>query len=425
MKVLVIGSGGREHALAWRLAHSASVTDVYCAPGNAGTALEPGIRNLDLGDHDALLAFAEREAIGLTVIGPEAPLAAGLADRFNDAGLPCLGPGAAGAQLEASKEYAKAFMNRHGIPTASHRVFTDRDQALAWLDQVGAPVVVKADGLAAGKGVVVASTLAQAREAVEEMLDGRFGDAGSRVVIESFLEGEEASFIVLTDGETIVPLASSQDHKARDEGDRGPNTGGMGAYSPAPVVTREVNDRVMASVIEPAIAGLAKDGVPFRGFLYAGLMIDAQGEAKVLEFNCRLGDPETQPIMMRLRGDLAALCLAAAQGRLKDVADSVSWDSRTALGVVLASRGYPGSYPKGAPISGLPDPQASDTAKVFHAGTALNEDQVVSSGGRVLCAVGLGEGVAEAAEAAYGLTDQIDWADKFYRRDIGHRALKR
>ncbi|MEO0421099.1 MAG: phosphoribosylamine--glycine ligase [Pseudomonadota bacterium] len=427
MKVLVIGSGGREHALAWRLARGASVTEVYCAPGNAGTALEPRIRNLALTEDDALLAFAKREGIGLVVIGPEAPLAAGLADRFNDAGVPCLGPGAAGAQLEASKEHAKAFMNRHGIPTAAHRVFTSRNDAMAYLEEVGAPVVVKADGLAAGKGVVVAGTLDEAREAVESMLGGCFGDAGHRVVIESFLEGEEASFIVLTDGETIVPLASSQDHKARDEGDQGPNTGGMGAYSPAPVVTDEVNERVMRNVIRPAIEGLAKDGVVFRGFLYAGLMIDPKGEAKVLEFNCRLGDPETQPILMRLRSDLAALCLAAAQGRLGELADAVSWDPRTALGVVLASKGYPGDYPKGSPITDLPPASETEDAdgKVFHAGTKLQDDQVVSSGGRVLCAVGLGEDVAQAAKRAYALTEQISWVDKYYRRDIGHRAMQR
>ncbi|MEM9383547.1 MAG: phosphoribosylamine--glycine ligase [Pseudomonadota bacterium] len=428
MKVLVIGNGGREHALAWRLARGASITEVFCAPGNAGTALEPGVRNLPLTEDDALLAFAKREGVGLVVIGPEAPLAAGLADRFNDAGVPCLGPGAAGAQLEASKEHAKAFMNRHGIPTAAHRVFTSRDDAMGYLEQVGAPVVVKADGLAAGKGVVVASTLAEAREAVDDMLGGRFGDAGHRVVIESFLEGEEASFIVLTDGKTTVPLASSQDHKARDEGDKGPNTGGMGAYSPAPVVTARVNARVMETVIRPAIEGLAKDGVDFRGFLYAGLMIDAKGEAKVLEFNCRLGDPETQPILMRLRSDLGALCLAAAQGRLEPLAAQVSWDPRTALGVVLASRGYPGDYPKGSPIMNLPDPPGAEDevdAKVFHAGTQLREEQVVSSGGRVLCAVGLGECVAQAAQLAYELTERIEWVDKYYRRDIGHRAMQR
>ncbi len=427
MKALVIGGGGREHALAWKLAASAAVEHVYCVPGNAGTALEAGVSNLPelAGDDDGLLAFAVREGIGLTLIGPEAPLAAGLADRFAAHGLTCLGPGAAGARLEASKDYAKQFMQRHAIPTAAHRSFTDLTQALAWLDTCTAPVVVKADGLAAGKGVVVAHSLDEARDAVRDILGGRFGDAGSTVVIEEFLVGEEASFIVLTDGETVLPLASSQDHKARDDGDRGPNTGGMGAYSPAPVVTSAVHERVMDEVIRPAIDGLRADGIDYQGFLYAGLMIGDDGAPRVLEFNCRMGDPETQPIMMRLRSDLAEMCLAAAQRRLHEVA--AQWDARVALGVVLAARGYPERYAKGERIGGL-DAAAAQAAlgKVFHAGTRLGDDSaVLSDGGRVLCAVGLGDDVAGAARAAYRLVDCIEWPGMYCRRDIGHRAIAR
>lgn len=428
MKVLVIGGGGREHALAWRLSTCPSVSAVYCAPGNAGTALEAGVTNVDLPASPAapLLEFALAEKVDLTIIGPEAPLAAGLADRFAERGLVCLGPGAAGARLEASKEFAKAFMERHAIPTAGYRVFTQPADAHAWLDHVGAPVVVKADGLAAGKGVVVASSLAEAKAAVDAMFSGRFGQAGERVVIEEFLAGEEASFIVLTDGESILPLASSQDHKARDEGDHGPNTGGMGAYSPASIIDEGLHERVLREVMTPAVRGLARDGVAYRGFLYAGLMISPGGEPRVLEFNCRLGDPETQPILMRLRSDLAALCLAAAEGRLADM--RAQWDARAALGVVLASRGYPERYPVDEAITGLPSPGEAagcPDARVFHAGTRLDGERVLTSGGRVLCVMGMGSDVAEAAREAYALADRIDWPSKFLRRDIGYRALRR
>jgi phosphoribosylamine--glycine ligase len=425
VKALVVGGGGREHALAWRLAMSPRVEHVYCAPGNAGTALERNISNIPFDDDDALIAFAERERIGLTLIGPEAPLADGLADRFHARGLVCLGPVAAGARLEASKEYAKQFMQRHGIPTAAYRSFTSRTEALAWLDTLSAPVVVKADGLAAGKGVVVATEIDEAREAVHSILGGRFGSAGSTVVIEEFLQGEEASFIVLTDGNTVVSMASSQDHKARDDGDRGPNTGGMGAYSPAPVISPPMHQRVMDQVIMPAIDGLRRDGVDYRGFLYAGLMIGADGVPRVLEFNCRMGDPETQPIMMRLRSDLATLCEAAATGRLEGV--QAQWDERTALGVVLASQGYPGSYPKDEVITGLGSVEAGPTAagKVFHAGTRLRGGDVLTAGGRVLCAVGLGEDIAAAREQAYDLAQRINWPSRYFRTDIGHRAIAR
>jgi phosphoribosylamine--glycine ligase len=425
LKTLVVGSGGREHALAWKLAASPLVEHVYCAPGNGGTALEPGVTNLSSASPEALLAFAEAEQIGLTLIGPEAPLAAGLADRFISRGLPCLGPVAAGARLEASKAYAKQFMQRHRIPTAAYQAFTGLDEALTYLDTLAGPVVVKADGLAAGKGVVVAADIAEARAAVKEMFDGRFGAAGRTVVIEEFLQGEEASFIVLTDGRTILPLATSQDHKARDEGDRGPNTGGMGAYSPAPVIDDEVYQRVMREVIEPALNGMRSDGIDYRGFLYAGLMIDSQGNPRVLEFNCRLGDPETQPILMRLRSDFAAMTLAAATGRLHEI--EADWDPRVALGVVLAAAGYPGDYATGEAIQGLAttDGGAMADGKLFHAGTRLEDNRVVSAGGRVLCAVGLGDDVAMAAEQAYRLADGVKWPSRYCRRDIGYRAIAR
>jgi len=425
MKVLVIGGGGREHAIAWRSAESAAVSEVLVAPGNAGTASESKIRNVAIGaeDTDALLELARDEGVALTIVGPEAPLVAGLVDRFVEAGLPCFGPTASAARLEGSKAYSKDFMARHRIPTARYESFSVLEKALAYIRKRGAPIVIKADGLAAGKGVIVAETLDEAEEAARDMLEGnRFGDAGARIVVEEFLRGEEASFMVVTDGERFVPLASSQDHKARDEGDLGPNTGGMGAYSPAPVITPDVEKRIVDEVIGPTLAGMRLDGSPYLGFLYAGLMIMPDGSPKVIEFNCRLGDPETQPIMMRLRSDLPALCLATLEGKLEDV--RLDWDTRAALGVVMAAGGYPGSYAKGQTISGL-ETADSDTQKVFHAGTALEGDDTVTSGGRVLCVVGLGASVTAAAGAAYEAVDKIHWDDIHVRRDIGHRAIAR
>ena len=423
MRVLIIGSGGREHALAWKCAQSDVVDEVLVAPGNAGTALESGVRNVDVGaeDIDGLIRLAKSEDIELTIVGPEAPLVAGLVDRFDAEGLPCFGPTADAAQLEGSKDFTKRFLEKNGIPTAAYRSFTDANAARDYIRAQGAPIVVKADGLAAGKGVVVATTVDEAIEASDGMLSaGEFGDAGARVVIEEFLEGEEASFIVMTDGETIVPLATSQDHKARDEGDTGPNTGGMGAYSPAPVLTAELEERVMHEVIRPTLEGMANDGIRYKGFLYAGLMIAADGTPKVLEYNCRFGDPETQPIMARLRSDLAVLCKATLDGTLRE--QSVDWDPRPALGVVMAAGGYPGSYDKGLVISGLSDVVDS---KVFHAGTRLAGDNVVTSGGRVLCVVGLGDSVAAAKDAAYSDVERIHWDGEFHRNDIGHRAINR
>ena len=423
MRVLIIGSGGREHALAWKCAQSDIVDEVLVAPGNAGTALESGVRNVDVGaeDIDGLIRLAKSEDIELTIVGPEAPLVAGLVDRFDAEGLPCFGPTADAAQLEGSKDFTKRFLEKNGIPTAAYRSFTDANAARDYIRAQGAPIVVKADGLAAGKGVVVATTVDEAIEASDGMLSaGEFGDAGARVVIEEFLEGEEASFIVMTDGETIVPLATSQDHKARDEGDTGPNTGGMGAYSPAPVLTAELEERVMHEVIRPTLEGMANDGIRYKGFLYAGLMIAADGTPKVLEYNCRFGDPETQPIMARLRSDLAVLCKATLDGTLRE--QSVDWDPRPALGVVMAAGGYPGSYDKGLVISGLSDVVDS---KVFHAGTRLDGDNVVTSGGRVLCVVGLGDSVAAAKDAAYSDVERIHWDGEFHRNDIGHRAINR
>ena len=425
MKVLVIGGGGREHAIAWRSALSPAVSEVIVAPGNAGTAREPKMRNvaIDADDTDALLALARDERVALTIVGPEAPLVAGLVDRFVEAGLPCFGPTASAARLEGSKAYSKDFMARHRIPTARYESFSALDKALAYIRKQGAPIVIKADGLAAGKGVIVAETLDEAEHAARDMLEGnRFGDAGARIVVEEFLRGEEASFMVVTDGEQFVPLASSQDHKARDEGDRGPNTGGMGAYSPAPVITADVETRIVNEIVGPTLAGMRLDGSPYLGFLYAGLMIMPDGSPKVIEFNCRLGDPETQPIMMRLRSDLPELCLATLEGRLEDI--RLDWDTRAALGVVMAAGGYPGSYAKGRKISGL-DAADSDTQKVFHAGTALDGDDTVTSGGRVLCVAGLGASVTSAAGAAYEAVDRIHWDDVYLRRDIGHRAIAR
>jgi len=424
VKVLIAGSGGREHALAWKCAQSARVSEVIVAPGNAGTALESKVRNVAVGsdDIDGLMELARREAVDLTIVGPEIPLVAGIVDRFRAAGLACFGPGAAGARLEGSKAFTKDFLKKYDIPTARYRAFDEPGPALEYLRQEGAPIVVKADGLAAGKGVVVARTLAEAEAAVTGMLEGNvFGNAGHRVVIEEFLEGEEASFIVITDGANVLPLASSQDHKARDEGDSGPNTGGMGAYSPAPVVTPNVEARILDSVILPTLAGLRAEGVTYTGFLYAGLMIAPDGTPKVIEFNCRMGDPETQPIMARLKSDLVAICEATLDGRLADV--TAAWDERAALGVVMAAGGYPAAYDKGKPISGLGDEPAD--AKVFHAGTAMANGGIVTSGGRVLCVVGLGDTVSEAARAAYDRVAGIHWDGAYYRRDIGYRAIAR
>ena len=425
MKILVIGSGGREHALAWKCSQSVRATDVMVAPGNAGTALEEGIRNVPVPaeDIDALLEFAKSEKVDLTIVGPEVPLVEGIADRFAEQGLPCFGPVAAAAQLEGSKAFTKDFLKRHNVPTAEYETFTDVEAASAYVREKGAPIVIKADGLVAGKGVIVAMTEQEALDAVEDMLAGNaFGDAGHKVVIEEFLDGEEASFIVVTDGKTILPLATSQDHKARDEGDTGPNTGGMGAYSPAPVVTPEIEQRIIDEVIRPTLDGLASEGITYLGFLYAGLMIMADGTPKVIEFNCRMGDPETQPIMARLESDLVDICMAAIDGNLADI--GARWDSRAALGVVMAAGGYPGSYAKGMVMDGLPS-DAAENCKVFHAGTALDDQHVLTSGGRVLCVVGLGDSVAEAGDAAYAQVRDINWDGVYYRNDIGHRAIAR
>ena len=424
MNVLVVGGGGREHALAWRLHQSPSVAQVFVAPGNGGTAHDAGLTNIAITDVVALREWAQANAIGLTVVGPEAPLAAGIVDEFRAHGLAVFGPTKAAAQLESSKAFSKAFMQRHGIPTAAYDTFTDSTAAHDYIDRMGAPIVVKADGLAAGKGVVVAMTLAEAHEAVDFMLEGnKFGvqhnAGGARVVIEEFLAGEEASFIVVCDGKTVLPLATSQDHKRLLDADQGPNTGGMGAYSPAPVVTEAVHDKAMREIILPTIAGMEADGIPYTGFLYAGLMITPQGEVKTLEFNCRMGDPETQPIMMRLRSDLAAVLLAAARQELAGV--ELSWDSRCALGVVLAAAGYPLEPRKGDAITALPADSAD--AVVFHAGTAMANGQLVTSGGRVLCATALGTTVGEAQAAAYRLVDAVAFEGMQCRRDIGYRAL--
>ena len=425
MKVLVIGSGGREHALAWKAAQSPKATKVFVAPGNAGTAQEDGLENVAIGaeDIDALLDFAGKEAIGLTIVGPEVPLVAGVVDRFQAQGLRIFGPSAAAAELEGSKAYTKDFLARHNIPTAAYGNFTDLDEAVAYIKQQGAPIVVKADGLAAGKGVILAQTEQEAIDACKDMLAGNaFGEAGHRVVVEEFLSGEEASFIVMVDGEQVLPLATSQDHKARDEGDTGPNTGGMGAYSPAPVVTDAMHRRIMDEVIWPTVRGMAADGRPYSGFLYAGIMIAADGTPKVLEYNVRFGDPETQPIMLRLQSDLVELCEAALEHRLDQV--QAEWDPRASLGVVLAAGGYPADYAKGEVISGL-DTIQEQGVKVFHAGTQLKDGAVVTSGGRVLCVCALGDDVADAQRRAYTAVDKISWKDVYCRRDIGHRAIAR
>lgn len=424
MKILIVGSGGREHALAWKVKQSPKATHVFVAPGNAGTALEPGIDNVDIQADDiaGLLSFAQARAIDLTIVGPEVPLVLGIVDQFQAAGLACFGPSAKAAQLEGSKSFCKDFMARHGIPTAAYQTFTDTDQAIAYIRSQGAPIVVKADGLAAGKGVIVAQTEDQAIEAVQDMLSGNsFGEAGHRVVIEEFLAGEEASFIVIADGEHALAMATSQDHKARDNGDQGPNTGGMGAYSPAPVVTPEIHQRVMNEVIMPTLRGMREDGNEYTGFLYAGLMIGKNGTIKVLEYNCRFGDPETQPIMMRLKSDLVELCQAALQKNLDRI--DTEWDQRAALGVVLAAGGYPDAYAKGRLINGLPTENADDS-KVFHAGTKMEGREIVTAGGRVLCACALGNDIAEAQRKAYALTHTIDWQDVYYRDDIGFKAIR-
>ena len=425
MKILVIGSGGREHALAWQAARSADVEKVYVAPGNAGTAGEPGVENVPIAvsDIDGLLHFAREYGIDLAIVGPEGPLVAGIVDRFSEAGLACFGPSAAAAQLEGSKSFAKEFMSRHGIPTAAWGKFTEVGPAIEFIRRHGAPIVVKADGLAAGKGVIVAHTTAQAETAVLDMLAGNaFGEAGHRVVIEEFLVGEEASFIVMADGKNILELATSQDHKARDDGDKGPNTGGMGAYSPAPVVDDAMHRRVMTEVIRPTIEGMAADGAPFTGFLYAGLMISPEGDPKVLEYNVRFGDPETQPVLMRLKSSLPALCLAAVQGQLDR--QQAAWDPRACLGVVMAAGGYPGDYAKGHLIQGL-DSAFPEHVKVFHAGTSLSDKGVVTSGGRVLCVCALGDTVTEAQIDAYRACREISWDGAFTRNDIGYRAIAR
>jgi len=425
MNVLVIGGGGREHAIAWKLARSPKATRVYVAPGNGGTALSPDLHNLPITDVRALREWAQANKIGLTVVGPEAPLAAGVVDEFRAHGLRIFGPTKAAAQLESSKAFSKAFMRRHGIPTADYDTFTEPAKAHAFVERLGAPIVIKADGLAAGKGVVVAMSLQEAHDAVDFMLvDNKYGavhnEGGARVVIEEFLAGEEASFIVLCDGKNVAALATSQDHKRLQDGDAGPNTGGMGAYSPAPIVTADVHARAMREIILPTIRGMEKDGIPYTGFLYAGLMIDAQGHPKTLEFNCRMGDPETQPILMRLKSDLLDVLAAAIDGKLDQI--ELQWDRRTALGVVMAAHGYPEAPRKGDAINGLP--QEQDDAMVFHAGTVLEDGVVRTSGGRVLCVTALGDNVRQAQQRAYDVARGIHFDGAQYRRDIGHRAIK-
>ena len=426
MNVLVIGSGGREHALAWKASQSVSVSTVYVAPGNAGTAMEVSIENTDISvaDFSALADFAESNNVGLTIVGPEQPLVDGIVDYFQTRGLAIFGPSSGAAQLEGSKAFTKDFLERQKIPTANYGNFTEVDAALDYLKQVGAPIVVKADGLAAGKGVIVAMTMAEAEDAVRDMLAGNaFGDAGSRVVIEEFLDGEEASFIVMVDGKNVLPMATSQDHKRAGNGDTGPNTGGMGAYSPAPVVDQVIYQRIMDEVIYPTVKGMADEGNDYTGFLYAGLMIMADGTPKVIEYNCRFGDPETQPILLRLQSDLVAHCLAALEGSLDQ--QTTQWDPRPAIGVVLAAGGYPGSYRGGDVISGLSDTLENSDQKVFHAGTAMTEGRVVTRGGRVLCATAMGDTVSDAQVRAYQLASTIHWDDVYLRNDIGWRAIAR
>lgn len=425
MNILVIGSGGREHALAWKAAQSADVETVFVAPGNAGTATETKVKNADIGvtDIDALITFAKDNNIGLTIVGPEAPLVIGIVDKFQAAGLRIFGPTAGAAQLEGSKAFTKDFLARHNIPTGSYGNFTDVDEAIDYIKKEGTPIVIKADGLAAGKGVILAQTNDEAIEAVKDMLSGNaFGDAGARVVIEEFLTGEEASFICMVDGEHVLPMATSQDHKARDNGDLGPNTGGMGAYSPAPVVTPEIHDRIMNEVIWPTVKGMAAEGNTYTGFLYAGVMVAEDGTPNMLEYNVRFGDPETQPIMMRLQSDIVELCNAAIDKKLDQV--TTKWDQRNALGVVLAAGGYPASYNSGDVITGL-DTNTKTDRKTFHAGTAEKDGNIVTAGGRVLCAVALGDSVSEAQTKAYELVNEINWDKAYYRTDIGYRAVQR
>ena len=422
MKILVVGSGGREHALAWKLAQSKRIQIVLVAPGNGGTALDVRMKNVAITDPVALADFAQQEQVTLTVVGPEAPLAAGIVDIFRERGMSIFGPTRKAAQLESSKDFAKAFMERHGIPTARYQTFSDAAAAHRYIDEQGAPIVIKADGLAAGKGVVVAMTLEEAHGAIDMMLsDNRFGDAGARVVVEEFLEGEEASFIVMVDGKNILPLATSQDHKRLLDQDQGPNTGGMGAYSPAPIVTPQLHARVMREIIQPTVQGMAKDGIPYTGFLYAGLMIDAEGNPKTLEFNCRMGDPETQPIMARLKTDLVSVMEHAVAGALNEI--ELDWDRRTALGVVMAASGYPDAPRKNDVISGIPE--ETEDSMTFHAGTALENKTLTTQGGRVLCVVGLGDSVRVAQKHAYEALDKIQFDGMQFRRDIGWRALKR
>ncbi len=425
MKVLIVGSGGREHALAWKVAQSSQVAKVFVAPGNAGTAGEPKVENIQIGSDaiEVLVDFARKEGVEVTIVGPEVPLVAGITDVFNHAGLKCFGPTRGAAQLEGSKAFCKDFLARYNIPTGTYKIFTELEPAISYIREQGAPIVVKADGLAAGKGVIIARSETEAIEAVEGMLAGRaFGEAGQRVVVEECLEGEEASFIVMVDGEHILPLATSQDHKTRDNGDSGPNTGGMGAYSPAPVVTPEIYDRIMKEVIEPTVKGMAAEGHAYTGFLYAGVMISKNGTPNVLEYNCRFGDPETQPIILRLKSDLIEMCLAAFERRLDQV--EVEWDDRAALGVVMAAGGYPVNYHKGDVILGLPEYE-QEGIKVFHAGTKIEKGRVVTNGGRVLCATALGLTVGEAMAKAYELTKGIRWNRVYYRTDIGYRAVAR
>ena len=424
MKVLVVGSGGREHALAWKLKQSADVDEVIVAPGNAGTQQEPGVRNVDIAATDTagLITLCQRENIEFTVVGPEVPLVAGIVDAFVEVNLACFGPTANAARLEGSKAFSKDFMQRYAIPTAAHKTFSDAAAAKVYVQSQGAPIVIKADGLASGKGVVVAQTEDEAANAIDDMLSGNgFGEAGHRVVVEEVLPGEEASFICLCDGTKAIPFASSQDHKARDDGDRGPNTGGMGAYSPAPVVTQQIHDRAMEEVILPTLKGMQAEGSPYRGFLYAGLMVSPYGEIRVVEFNCRFGDPEAQPIMMRLRSDLLPTLQQAAAGALQT--DSLAFDPCTALGVVMVAGGYPSSYETGDPITGL-DKNLEDT-KVFHAGTRKENDAVITAGGRVLCVVGLGDTAAMAQFRAYERIESIGWRGRYFRKDIGYRAVTR
>ncbi|MEJ2586784.1 MAG: phosphoribosylamine--glycine ligase [Deltaproteobacteria bacterium] len=425
MKVLVVGGGGREHALAWKAAQSEKVDRVFVAPGNAGTALEPKVENLEIKDTDIqdLIEFVRDRNVDLTIVGPEAPLVAGITDAFQSQGLRCFGPTRATAQLEGSKVFCKDFLSRHHIPTAEYKTFMEIGTAREYIETHALPMVIKADGLAAGKGVIIAHSVEEAVSAAEGMLSGKaFGEAGLRVIVETCLQGEEASFIAMVDGEHILPLATSQDHKARDDGDSGPNTGGMGAYSPAPVVTPALSERIMKTVIEPTVKGLAAEGTPYTGFLYAGLMITADGTPNVLEYNCRFGDPETQPIVLRLRSDLPDLCQAALDGRLNQT--DITWDPRAALGVVMAAGGYPIEYRKGDPITGLPESETDDV-KVFHAGTKLVDGRVVTNGGRVLCVTALGDTVREAKDKAYGMVKTIGWDNVYYRTDIGHRAIAR